>query len=217
MIQQAKRPERGCLFYTGIAIVMSMVILIIASYLGYRYAKGLITRFTDTQPMAVPSVQISPEEMTRLKDRIASFSESVEQGKASEPLTVTATEANALIQASPELVTVHGKMFFELEGSNVVAQLSIPAEDLGFKPLQGRYINATGNFTVGFSNGVLNVNARSLIVKGKPFPDTFMGRVLPQNFAYRLNNDPKGQAVLKKLKDIQIKDGKIVIFPAEGP
>ncbi|HLP77037.1 MAG TPA: hypothetical protein VK327_08970, partial [Candidatus Paceibacterota bacterium] len=147
---------------------------------------------------------------------ISTFSRAVEQGTATPPLVITADELNALFASNPDLATVRGKLFFSMEGSNVLAQMSVPAEDLGFKPLEGRYVNASGVFSVGFSNSVLNVNAQSLSAKGKPFPDTFMGRIRPQNFAYRLNNDPNAKAALEKLQDVRVTDGHLVIVPKQN-
>ncbi|MBC8097386.1 MAG: hypothetical protein H7Y43_16395 [Akkermansiaceae bacterium] len=212
MIEQRK--ARGCLFYTGIAVAIAAAVLITASYIGYRYARGLIAEFSDTQSMPVPTVQLSETDLNRVRERVMTFSRAVEQGTAVEPLSLTADDVNALIVGNSNLVTVRGKLFISgMEGTNVLAQLSVPAEDLGFKPLQGRYVNATGQFTVGFSNGVLNVNAQSLSAKDKPFPDTFMGRIRPQNFAYRLNNDPDGKAALARLEDVRIEGGRLIVVP----
>ncbi|HLP76521.1 MAG TPA: hypothetical protein VK327_06320, partial [Candidatus Paceibacterota bacterium] len=58
MTDRTAKP-RGCLFYTGIAIAISIAVLLIASYIGYRYAKSLINQFTDTKPMPIPTAQIS--------------------------------------------------------------------------------------------------------------------------------------------------------------
>jgi hypothetical protein len=215
MNEQGTKHGRGCLFYTGVAVGISIMVLIAASYLGYRYAKSLIAQFTDTQPMLLPAVEMEEHDLNALQSRIANFSRAVEQGNGVEPLTISADEANALIAATPELVTVRGQLQFEFEGSNVVARFSIPAEDLGLKPLKGRYVNASGAFKIGITNGVLNVNARSLSSKGQPLPETFMNRISPQNFAFKLNHDPKGKAVLERIQDIRVTDGKLVIVPKE--
>jgi hypothetical protein len=210
---QAQESGRGCLFYTGIAVAISVAVLIAASYIGYRYAKGLIQEFSATQPMSVPTVQMPEAELSSLHGRMLDFSDALERGRAAEPLIITADELNALIVTHSNLVTVRGNLFFSIEGTNVSAQMSVPAQDLGFKPLEGRYVNATATFTVGFSNGVLDVNAQTLSANGKPFPDTFVGRIRPQNFAYRLNHDPGIQAVLGKVQDVRIHDGKVEIVP----
>jgi hypothetical protein len=216
MTEQARKPGRGCLFYMLLALAISIAVLSVASYLGYRYAKSLINQFTDTEPMQVPTVEISEADLTRLRDRVNAFGTALQQGQAVQPLTITADEANALIASTPELLTVRGKLHFEFQGSNVVSQFSIPAEDLGLQPLKGRYVNASGTFTVGMTNGVLNVNAQSLSAKGKPLPETFMNRIQPQNFAFKLDHDPKAQEILNKVQDVQVRDGKLVIIPKAG-
>jgi hypothetical protein len=213
MTAQQRKPGRGCLFYTGIALGLSVVVLIIASYLGYRWAKSEIDQFTDNQPMPVPTVQMPQAELDALRTRIKNFAEAVEQNQPTDPLAFTADEANALIAATPELVTVRGHLHFDFQGSNVLAQFSVPAEDLGLRPLKGRYVNASGTFRVALTNGLLNVNAQSLSAKGAPFADTFLNRIKPQNFAYKLDQDPQAKSVLGKLEDVRVADDKLILVP----
>lgn len=216
MTEQGK--SRGCLFYTGIAIAISIAVLLVASYLGYRYAKRLIHEFSGTQPVPVAATTLSETEINQARERVLNFSRALEQRTAVEPVSFTADEINGLIASHTNLVTVRGRLHISsLAGSNVLAEMSVPAEDLGFKPLQGRYVNASGVFIIGFSNGVLNVNAQSLSNQGQAFPNTFMGRIRPQNFAYRLNNDPQSKAVLSRLQDVRINDGKLVLIPKSSP
>ena len=77
--------------------------------------------------------------------------------------------------------------------------------------LRGRFVNATGVFDVGLTNGELNVMAESLLVKGKPLPTHFMRQVMGQNLAEKLNQDPKLVMGLNKLKAIEVKDGKLLV------
>lgn len=213
MTVQQQKPGRGCLFYTGIALALSIVVLIIASYLGYRWAKTQINQFTDDQPMVIPGVQMSEAELNQLRDRVIRFGQAVEQNQAAEPLKLSADEANVLIAATPDLVTVRGHLHFDFQGSNVLAQFSVPAEDLGLRPLKGRYVNASGVFIVALTNGLLNVNAQSLSAKGEPMAETFLNRIKPQNFAYKLDHDPKAKAVLGKLADVRVENGELILIP----
>lgn len=215
MNEPVRKVSRGCLYNLGVVGAITLLVLIVASFLGYRYAKRLITAYTDTEPMPVPSVQMPQPELNRLRDRIVVFSQAVEQGKSAEPLKITADEANALIVSNPELVTVKGHLYFSMEGTNLHAQVSIPAGDLGLRPLQGRYLNATGTFKVVFTNGVLNVNAQSLSSKGQVLPESFMHHIEPQNFAFKLNHDPRAKAVLGKIEDVHIEDGTLVVVPKQ--
>ena len=205
--------RRGCLFYTGIAIAISIVVLLIASYAGYRYAKSLVNRFTDTEPMAVPAPALTEAETLPVRERIKVFGNALQQGNSPEPLAISADEANALFAYTPELTTVRGKMQFDFQGSNVFAQFSIPAEDLGLKPLKGRYVNASGTFVVGVSNGLLNVNARNLSAKGEPLPETFMNRIAPQNFAFKLNQQSNAQPVIGRIGEVRVENGRLLVVP----
>ena len=211
------KPGRGYLFYTGIAfaITMAIVVLIIGIRLGTIQGTKLLYRFMDLQPARVPVTSLSEDDVSSLKDRIAQFAESLSHDNAAAPLVISADEVNALIVATPELVTVRGQLHFDFQGTNVLAQFSVPAEDLGLNPLKedGLYLTATGTFTVALTNGVLNVNARSLSAKNEPLPETFMNRISPQNFAFKLNHDERAKAALGRLDDVRVEEGKLLIVP----
>ncbi|HYG22377.1 MAG TPA: hypothetical protein VEH04_06305 [Verrucomicrobiae bacterium] len=213
MNPQGKPAGRGCLFYAGVAVAISVLVLVAASYLGYRYAKGLVIQFTDTQPTVRAAPAMAASELNALHDRITTFIHSVQEGTALAPLRISEAEANALFASGTNWRTVRGTVVFDFDGSNVLAQFSIPAEDLGLKPLVGRYVNASGVFTVGVSNGLLNINAQSLSSKGEPLPETFMNRISPQNFAFKLNQDPEAKPVIERMEAVRVEDGELVIIP----
>ncbi len=208
-----RKPGRGCLFYGGIAFGIISLVVVLMAYMGYRYAKNLVDQFTDTQPMALPAVRLSEAEISRLRQRISVFSEAVDKGTAPAPLTVTADEVNALLATDPGLGGLKGHAYVTLTDSNVQAQVSLPAGEFGFRPLRGRYINASGALTVAIKDGRLFVNISSLSAKGKPLPENFMRHIRPQNFAQKLDEDPNSQLALSKLQEIQIHEGSVTIVP----
>jgi hypothetical protein len=216
MREQGRTSGRGCLFYTGIALGLSIVVLLIASFLGYRYARKQIDQFTDTKATVFPSLAVTGDELEAARQRTAGFCQAVEQGQSADPLTLSDDELNALIASHPDLVTVRGSLRFDFQGSNVLAEFSVPAEDLGLKPLQGRYVNAAGQFRVGMTNGLLNVNAETLSARGEPLPKTFMDRIRPQNFAYKLSHDPRASNILKRIEDVRVQDGQLIMVPRQS-
>jgi hypothetical protein len=215
-MNQQKRSGRGCLFWGPIISGLLLLVVCLALFLGYQYARHMVEQFTDAKPMELPAIHMSTEELTRLRNRISDFSRAVDQNKPVEPLVVTADEINALIATDPEGTQFKNHVYIMLEGGQVKAQMSIPADRFGFKPLRGRYLNAAGTLGVSFTNGVLRVSAEELSVKGKPLPENFMRPIRAENFAREFNNDPKARVAMDKLEDIQVTQGKVVITPKKN-
>jgi hypothetical protein len=213
MTEQGTKPRRGCLFYGLIIAAIFTVVLIIGAIMGIRYAKGVIDQLTDTQPMTLPKVTMSDEQMDKLRDRIENFRSAVQQGQATGPLTVTPEELNALISTDPDLIPFRNRLYVSGAGEHLQAQISVPAEELGLEKLKGKYVNATGTFSVGLRDGALQVNAESLQAKGKPLPENIMREIRTRNLAQKFNNDTRASVALGKLQDIQVKDGKLIIVP----
>jgi hypothetical protein len=194
-----------------------MALALAGALVGYRYAKKMVTDFTDPAPMTLPTVQMAPADLDKLQQRVEQFRDGVRQGDTTPPLSLNSTEINALIATDPDMNTLKGKLHVTLTGGQAKGLLSIPMEQLGLPMFKGRYLNGDGVFTISFRNGMLYITAMKLTVKGKTVPDTYMEKIRRQNLADNLNHDPRGQAGLKQLKDIQVKDDQLLIVPkAEG-
>src|SRR5579864_1267415 len=207
-----QRPRRGCLFFAGLAAVVLIVVLL-GVYLGFRYAKGIVNQLTDTNPMPLPSVHLPPAQMFQLHDRVATFQDAVRDDEPTGPLELSADELNALIETDPAFAALKNHIYVSIDGSQLRAQVSFPAEDLGLDALRGRYVNATGVFDATLTNDQLRITAESLTAKGKPVPRHVMRRIAAQNLAAKFNEDPRAGAGLKKIQSIEIKNGKLIITP----
>jgi hypothetical protein len=209
------KPKRGkgCLFSAAVTAVIVALVLLLGGYLGLRYAKGLVDQLTDTKPMQLPVAQLSELDLLKLRARVDSFRKAVDDGKSNAPLELSADELNALIGTDRALVTLKHRLYVSIEGNQLQAQISFPAEDLGLDALTGRFINANGVFNVGLTNNELRINAESLVARGKPLPRNIMRQIAAQNLATKFNEDPKIISALKKLQSIDVKDGKLVIVP----
>jgi len=205
------QPKRAPNPFKGKTLLVLLVIVVVSAILGVLYAKSVVNRLTDAQPAPMPMVQLTEIQMFQLHDRVSTFQDSVKDGDPTSPLALSADEINALIETDASFAALKNHLFVGINGSELGAQISFPAEDLGLARLRGRFINATGVFDVGLTNGELNVLAESLLVKGKPLPTHFMRQVMGQNLAEKMNQDPKAVMGLKKLKSIEVKDGKLVV------
>lgn len=206
---EAKR-RRGCLFYGCFGTIVLVGVFLVAGYLGFRYA---VARYTDTKPLPLPKTQFSVEQFQRLNARIVKFRSAVEDNRPADALILAADEVNALIQTDPDWAFLKDALYVGFEGDRLNAQISIPIERLRASiRLRGRYLNAAGTFTVALRGGLLEVNAQSLLAKGRPVPESVMQHLRSRNSALTFTN-ALANVALSRLQDVRIQDGKLVIVP----
>jgi hypothetical protein len=207
------KQRRGCFFYGCLSGVVCLVAILVAFLLGLYQVKRMLNFYTDTRPVALPSVQMPPAELEQLKRRIEEFTDAVRTGRPTQPLSLSADELNAMIGSDPNLARVKGKLYVTLEGDRLKGQISLPMDDLGLPFFRGRYLNGTGIFAIGLHNGELLVTPDSLVVKGKPLPGVYMDKIRSQNLAASLSNNPRASVALNHLQDIRVTDGKLILVP----
>ncbi len=212
MDEQPKR-RRGCLFYGCITGAVCLVAILIAALLGLHQVKKLLYQYTDDGPTPMPPLQMSPEQIERVRQRVEDFRDAVRTGRATSPLELSGDDINALIDSDPEFRQLKGKLRVAIEGSQLKGQLSLPLTELGLPRFKGRYLNGTASLGLSFQNGTLLVYAQELTVKGKPLPMAYMDAIRKQNLAQKIEEEPRAAAALKQLQDIQVKDGKLIITP----
>jgi len=210
---QETKQRKGCLYYGCIMGLILALMLVVGLLVGLRYAKKMLTDYTESVPTTLPAVQMDPEQTRVLMSRVDNFSEQVRAGKPVPTLELTGNEINALIAKRPELKSLQGKVYVTVESNAITGQVSFPMEELGVPMFKGRYLNGKGTFNLTFRGGVLRLTPDKLEVKGKPLPKAYMERIRKQNLASDYNADPQTPTVLEHLQDIEVKDGKLIIVP----
>jgi hypothetical protein len=213
MNEEPKKPKHGCLFYGALIGLTLMLIVVLGGLAGLHMAKKMVKDFTDSAPATLPVVQMPPEKFAALKKRVDDFREAVHGHKTTEPLKLTSEELNALIQSDNDLAPLKGKIYVEMNGSDLRAQLSIPMAVLGLEAFRGRYLNANGKFVLSLKYGALKVLAQDLNVKGQPVPDIYMNTIRKQNLAKGFNTNPRASVALDWIQDIQVSDSQLVLIP----
>ena len=101
-----ERKRRGCFFYGCIvAVVIGALILLLvglATWATYRATSQFIEQYAEDKPAPIPVVERPEPEVKALGARIDAFADALSAGKATEPLSLTSDEINALIAAVPE-------------------------------------------------------------------------------------------------------------------
>jgi hypothetical protein len=212
---QAAKPRRGCFFYGCITGLVLLVMVLGALMVGLHYVRKMVNQFTDSRAMELPTVQMSPGEIDKLKQRVEAFQKAVREQRFTEPLVLAADDINALITSAPELQAFKGKFYVSLEGDHVKGEVSVPLREIGLGIFKGRYLNGSATFILSFTNGGLSVMPQTMLVKGTPVPEVYMQEIRKQNLAAGVTNEPAAMAVLQGLQDIQVQEGKLVVVPKE--
>ena len=215
MTDQGAKPRRGCFFYGCITSLVLLALVLGGLMVGLHYVRKMVNQFTESQPMELPTVQMAPGEIDKLKQRVEAFQKAVKEQRPAEPIVLAADDINALIASAPELHAFKGKFYVSLEGDQLRSQVSMPLKDVGLSMFKGRYLNGSATFTLSFHNGTLAVSPQTIIVKGKPVPEPYMQGIRMQNLAAGITNEPKAVALLQGLEGIQVKDGKLGVVPKE--
>jgi hypothetical protein len=219
MPDQPPKSRHGCFFYGCITGLILLLLIAVGGLVTIHYAKkaltGLVNDYTDAQPMALPTVQMSRADLDKLKERWQAFQESVRAKRATSPLVLTADEINALIASGPDQKSLKGKFYVSFDGNRVKGELSLPLQEIGWKMVRGRYLNGSGTFNLSLQNGVLFLAPQTIVVKGKTVPDMYMQGLRSKNFAADVANQPDASALLDGLQTIEVKDGKLTIVPKE--
>lgn len=181
-----------------------------------RWINHTIEEYTETSPMPLPKVEISPEELAALNARVNAFGREMDAHTNAATLVLNGREVNALLQNSDVVTNLHlnDRFFVSLEGEKLKAQISVPLDQYLRFPLlktKGRYLNGNGAFTASVTNGELSVLIQSLEVKGKPVPAKFISRMQEQNFAETVNSNPTNTAAMSRFESVVITNGTLVI------
>ncbi|HVM47437.1 MAG TPA: hypothetical protein VMU04_05385 [Candidatus Acidoferrum sp.] len=218
---QPPKARRGCFFYGCISGLVLLLVIAILGVIAFNYGKkklsAMVNQYTDTQPMALPTVQMSSADAAKLKQRFEEFQQAMRAGRPAPPLELTADDINELIATSQGKNSLKGKFYVSFAGDRVKGELSLPLADIGWKMFRNRYLNGSGTFNVSLQHGVLFVSPQTLEVKGKPLPEMYMQSLRAVNFAAGLTNQPNTMTVLQNLESVQVKEGKLIVTPKAQP
>jgi len=200
----------GCASLLVIAIVGIVVVTISAKILFNNFRDT----YTDTEATELPIVEMEAEKIESLLDKVDDYYGSLENGDASDPLTLTEKELNALVQYHPELDDLSRIVYFTLEDDLLNGELSVPLDQ--FPGFGGRYFNGNASFDLVFGDDGLEVFIVEAEVKGDPVPEDYLGGFRQQNMAHKYQEDSNTRDVMDRIEDIEIREGILIITPKPG-
>jgi len=221
----AARKKRGCFFYGCVTLVILAILIGVAGFFAVRYAlskvTALIEQYTDPAPAALPQVEFSAGDYERLQARLAEFQDALDGRKEALPLTLTATELNALIANHASMKEFKDRLHVTIAGDQVKGQVSLPLDQVASMPglsrLKGRYLNGSAVLKASLENGLLDVHMMSLEVKGMKPPEEVMAQLRSENLAKDIRNRPEVSANLRKLESLEVQDGVMMLRAKASP
>jgi hypothetical protein len=197
------------------------IVAMIGGYLALRHVLNqAITKYTDTAPLTLPTVDATQAEADALLERVRIFKDALTIGTAT-PLVIGTRELNTLIAFSPDFKDLKGKAYVSIEGDRLRGQISLPLDGIPLLGGRGRYLNGEAAIKASLENGVLVVTLDSLRVKGQDAPAELMTALRKENLARDVYGNPDNARFLRLLESIAVEDGKLIIRPraraAENP
>ena len=204
-----EKKKGSCLMYGClIALVVGLLLSVGGGFTGYWFVKRQVSNFTSTEPVELPVVEYSEEELAEIESRVEEFKETVESGEVPGALVLTADDINALIARKEDL---KGKLFVTVQDGQISGDVSIPTDFLpGGK---GRYVNASATFNVSLDGGVLIVTLADATVRGEKVPQKIIEALAKENLAKDAYKDPKAAEILRRFDSLTIEDDKIILTP----
>lgn len=212
---QTPKPRRGCLFYGSIAAVLCLVVILVVFLLAVQMFKKALNQFTDTKPALLPRLELSPAQLEQVQRRVDAFQDAVSTGRPTPPLELSSDDLNAVIATRADFQALTNKVYLQVAGDKVQAQVSMPMDQFGFRFLKGRYLNGQATFGVSLENGLLRIAPETVTVKGNPLPDAYMQKLKSENLARGVNDNSKASIALNRLEKIEVKGGKVILLPKQ--
>ena len=208
-----REKDGNCFLWGCVTLVVVFLIGTVVAFGVIRYGiERLRETFTDDTPMDLPLVQITESDLDELIERVDSFADALREEVATDPLTLTQDDLNALIQNHPEVEEWGEYVYFTIEEDQTLnGQVSVP---LDFLPsFGGRYFNGSAEFEAGIENGRFTVFVNGATLNGEPVPEELLNEVRSENLAADFNQDSDAQVLFEKVDSLVIQDGVIRITP----
>jgi len=171
----------------------------------------LLGLYTSRRPMARPAAKITQADREALVERWGEFQPKVARGLPAAPFVASAKDLDVFFS----LMLRYGDcIHFSAERDTLRADLSLPLDRVIPVIGKGRYVNATDTFRIGLgAEGVPRVEILSAQVNGRPLP-CWVKRVLGRKeFHQDIFDLMGGTPFMRHLKDIEVRDGVVVMTP----
>ena len=128
--------NNNCLLYGCLGVVAAMLLMFVCGgWALYSFATGQLDKYTATEPVELPSVDYTPEQIADLEKRIDSFKQNLEAESAGDAtadapelqeLVLTADDINALLNQNEKL---RNRVYIKIEDGKITGDASMPLDE----------------------------------------------------------------------------------------
>lgn len=204
--------KRGCLFWGCLSVVCVLVLCAVLVGVAMMRLKTFAETITTTEPEPVPAYEATAEDTETAQTKLQALQAAVKDATAG-TFRFNGSDLNTLVATLPDCQQLRGRAYFEIDGDELAAQASFPLDDV--PGMAGRYLNGRIALDVNCENGILEVYARDIQVKGQPIPEKLMADLSKINLAQKVYENPAALEMLKQIEQIEIKDGTVTIQTRE--
>lgn len=206
------RQARGCLLLASIIFGGVAIFGAVSVISGMRYASEYRKKYTSETPVPLPAAEWTEEERADVRRRMRTFSEALGAGAETEPLVLSARELNMLIATEESAADLKGKMFLEIEGERLAAEVSVPLPGRMFR---GRYLNGEADVHLRVEDGRISASLRNIRVDGRELPEKY-GTVWAENdILAAVNRQTLVRKAAAEIDSIEIADGFVFVHGSE--
>lgn len=203
---------KNCIVYGCVTMLVMGVVVILVAFFGARYGfRKLVDNYTSPTPIKMPAVQLAPNEIMVLTNRLDAFKVEASTNASEITFSLDANEINALLNTLPELLPYKDTLSVGIKEDVIKAQISLPLDALNLSALKGKFLNGNADVKVSVINGKLDVRLSNLEVNGNKASGAFMTQLQNENLAQDLKLDPDSQRVLERVESIKVEQGRVVI------
>ncbi len=216
-------PKKGmrwtcCLEVFGVLVLIMIAGISLSVYAGYRYVNNLADTYLDAEPVALPELQLSQAEQDALWQRALDFKSALDGQGGARTLELTPAEINAVLRQVPNMGEFAQWVHVSIEDEQLTGQVSVPMDDfVGSMPgplaalTAGKYLNGHATFSLSIADGHPKLYLRDLSVGGETVPEELMAGFGQENLAKELSADPEIAAYLRKLDEVRVEGGRLVL------
>lgn len=227
MPDSTQKQGRGCFFYGCLSVVLIFIGVLAGVYFGTRKAvKMAVAAFTTNAPAVIPKLDLSTADREALVRSIQQQANAALRAGGTASIALGEKELNALLAQSSQSAAYASQFYLRPTGTQLQAQVSLPLDQfelwksftrkLRAKDLEGRFFNGVALLETGVTNGALRLIVKDLLVNGKSLPGEFTGRLKNFDLTANARADANTQALLSRVQDVAVRDGKVVIQLTPG-
>lgn len=211
---EQKPPElpkkKGCFFYGCLSVIIVMLLACGGLFYGYWKIKRIFTEYTDTQPLSLPALSLSDEQVQDAKNKVVDFFAKAQDAQEAARLSLSADEVAALLQTSDALKDFHGSFSLAFVNGKATGSISIPLEKYASE-FKGRFLNGDAVFNFSMKNAVPVLTVESILLNARELPESFLAEIKQENLLEDALADPEVQELLKHVTDARIQGDRLVV------